>query len=129
MTYDGALVMPSSYAVMEQEEMTYLEGGYWYQQNFSQKANVAYKNMMDSANASWALAAGGIAGGTALAGPLGAIVGLGIGATVFAQWADAYYAAADAIYSYRNNTKLTVNYFEALSGLKAYMTVKITSIK
>ncbi|MBQ2451183.1 MAG: hypothetical protein II273_06385 [Lachnospiraceae bacterium] len=27
MTYDGALVMPSSYAVMEQEEMTYVEGG------------------------------------------------------------------------------------------------------
>lgn len=27
MCYDGALVMPSSYAVMEQEEMTYVEGG------------------------------------------------------------------------------------------------------
>ncbi len=27
MTYDGALVMPSSYAMMEQEEMTYVEGG------------------------------------------------------------------------------------------------------
>ena len=27
MAYDGALVMPSSYAVMEQEEMTYVEGG------------------------------------------------------------------------------------------------------
>ena len=27
MTYDGALVMPSNYAVMEQEEMTYVEGG------------------------------------------------------------------------------------------------------
>ncbi len=29
MCYDGALVMPSSYAVMSEEEMTYVEGG-WY---------------------------------------------------------------------------------------------------
>ncbi len=29
MCYDGALVMPSSYAVMEQEEMIYVEGGYY----------------------------------------------------------------------------------------------------
>ena len=28
MTYDGALVMPSSYAVMEQEEMTYARDVY-----------------------------------------------------------------------------------------------------
>lgn len=27
MCYDGALVMPSSYAVMGEEEMTYVEGG------------------------------------------------------------------------------------------------------
>ena len=27
MCYDGALVMPSSYAVMDAEEMTYVEGG------------------------------------------------------------------------------------------------------
>ncbi len=27
MCYDGALVMPSSYAVMDSEEMTYVEGG------------------------------------------------------------------------------------------------------
>lgn len=27
MTYGGALVMPSSYAMMDEEEMTYLEGG------------------------------------------------------------------------------------------------------
>ena len=29
MCYDGALVMPSSYAVMNEEEMTYVEGGYY----------------------------------------------------------------------------------------------------
>ena len=27
MCYDGTLVMPSSYAVMDEEEMTYIEGG------------------------------------------------------------------------------------------------------
>ncbi len=27
MNYDGVLVMPSSYAVMNEEEMTYVEGG------------------------------------------------------------------------------------------------------
>lgn len=27
MCYEGALVMPSSYAVMDEEEMTYVEGG------------------------------------------------------------------------------------------------------
>ena len=27
MCYDGALVMPSSYAVMSEDEMTYVEGG------------------------------------------------------------------------------------------------------
>lgn len=35
MCYNGALVMPSSYAVMDEEEMTYVEGGWkkvtkWY---------------------------------------------------------------------------------------------------
>ena len=28
MCYDGTLVMPSSYAVMDEEEMTYVEGGW-----------------------------------------------------------------------------------------------------
>ena len=27
MCYDGTLVLPSSYAVMDEEEMSYLEGG------------------------------------------------------------------------------------------------------
>ena len=27
MCYDGTLVMPGSYAVMDEEEMTYVEGG------------------------------------------------------------------------------------------------------
>lgn len=30
MCYDGVLVMPSSYAVMSEEEMTYMEGGIYF---------------------------------------------------------------------------------------------------
>ena len=29
MCYDGALVMPSSYAIMDSDEMTYVEGGFY----------------------------------------------------------------------------------------------------
>ena len=44
MCYDGALVLPSSYAVMEQEEMTYTEGGKFYGVNLNKKqcSSVAY---------------------------------------------------------------------------------------
>ena len=31
MCYDGALVMPCSYAVMSEDEMTYVEGGAYYE--------------------------------------------------------------------------------------------------
>ena len=43
MCYDGALVMPSSYAVMNEEEMTYVEGGKFYGVNLTAKqcANVS----------------------------------------------------------------------------------------
>ena len=37
MCYDGALVMPSSYAVMYEDEMTYVEGGKYYGVNWSAK--------------------------------------------------------------------------------------------
>lgn len=33
MTYDGALVMPSNFAVVEEEEMTYLDGGVFVSKN------------------------------------------------------------------------------------------------
>lgn len=38
MSYDGALVMPSSYAVMDTEEMTYVEGGLGYSWTMRSKA-------------------------------------------------------------------------------------------
>ena len=44
MCYDGALVMPSSYAVMDEEEMEYLEAGKYYGVNLSKNQcdNIAY---------------------------------------------------------------------------------------
>ncbi len=35
MCYDGTLVMPSSYAVMSEDEMTYVEGGYTVTKNLT----------------------------------------------------------------------------------------------
>lgn len=36
MCYDGALVMPKNYAAVTEEEMTYVEGGDWYQKGVYQ---------------------------------------------------------------------------------------------
>lgn len=47
MCYDGALVMPSSYAVMSEEEMIYVEGGkYVTQTKTLSAANTMYKKLM-----------------------------------------------------------------------------------
>jgi len=43
MCYDGALVMPSSYAVMNEEEMTYVAGGGWYFNNTYRGTDAWYK--------------------------------------------------------------------------------------
>ncbi len=39
MTYDGMLAMPSSYAGMEEEEMTYVEAGYKVAYNTGSEVN------------------------------------------------------------------------------------------
>lgn len=41
MTYGGALVMPSSYVMMDEEEMMYLEGGYRFEASVKTVAKVA----------------------------------------------------------------------------------------
>ena len=53
MCYDGALVMPSSYAVMSEDEMTYVEGG----------INKTYKGRQGWVVAAALIAAGGILAG------------------------------------------------------------------
>ncbi len=56
MCYDGALVMPASYAVMNEEEMTYVEGG-WSGEVFAANLKGAY-NKFQAAKV--ALLAGGL---------------------------------------------------------------------
>ena len=56
MCYDGALVMPSSYAVMDEEEMMYVEGGWSWS-----TLGKSLKNLWNKYSfASKALKAGGI---------------------------------------------------------------------
>lgn len=45
MTYDGVLTMPSSYAVMDEEEMTYVEGGkkYGYSVSYLTRTGAMWK--------------------------------------------------------------------------------------
>lgn len=47
MCYDGALVMPSSYAVMDEDEMTYVEGGKEYK--YKKGDATGYKDCYQSA--------------------------------------------------------------------------------
>ena len=77
MTYNEALVMPSNYAVMDEEEMTYVEGG---------AAAVVYgtakeiRTRLTTAIAASLTGTGAAAGlGALLGGPAGAIVGAVLG--------------------------------------------------
>lgn len=95
MCYDGALVMPISYAVMDEEEMVYLEGGATYVEKGTAKklANLAGAYM-----ASWFALAVGYTGtaaaavATAVGVGLGVISGIGAGYCTFAgdQYREAY---------------------------------------
>ncbi len=63
MAYDGALVMPSNYAVMEQEEMTYVDGGSYNMdcsKRFLSKYNCNF-------TASWLVSTGRVTGMTSTA--------------------------------------------------------------
>lgn len=87
MCYDGALVMPSSYAMMNEEEMTYVDGG---------KVNTVYGYAEDLAAmagalmASWSSlilgysygAAASVASGIGVG--VGVLAGLGVGYCTFA---------------------------------------------
>lgn len=50
MCYDGALVLPSSYAVMDEEEMTYVDGG-WSGKTFASNLKGAYNQYKHVRNA------------------------------------------------------------------------------
>ena len=71
MCYNGALVMPSSYAVMDEEEMTYVEGGGTFYIKISKNSFVihalsAIAGGLTLAKATTALAAIGVSIATAI---------------------------------------------------------------
>ncbi len=78
MCYDGALIMPSNYAVMDEEEMIYVEGGVSVK-----KTSMGYKVVLSAQDCGdlAALAAGGSATMATVSGVLGA-TGVGIPAVV-----------------------------------------------
>ena len=80
MCYDGALVLPSSYAVMNEEEMTYMEGGIKVSKYSSGKLFDTYRVHFTAAECSKIALAYGVISGVAsiigaLTGPIGAIAG------------------------------------------------------
>lgn len=82
MCYDGALVMPGSFAVMSEEEMTYVEGGIKAQRYM--KAGDAEKELAANAAIYGAAGTGAGIGGLALG-----LTGLGIGVFLVAGGASA----------------------------------------
>lgn len=78
MCYDGALVLPSSYAVMDEGEMVYTEGGYYLKKTwYGYTGYFTAKECSDISNALWM--------GTGVAGIGGAVAGFlscGVGALV-----------------------------------------------
>lgn len=79
MSYDGALVMPSSYAVMDTEEMTYVGGGwridnYWWGSNLylTHNERVMLTNGQTLAGLAAALVSCGA--GAAIVGAVGTIM-------------------------------------------------------
>lgn len=71
MCYDGALVMPSNYAVMCEDEMTYVEGGV-KAQRYMTAGDAEYELKL---NANFYTA---IAGGAAVGGAVTSITGIGL---------------------------------------------------
>lgn len=94
MCYDGALVMPSSYAVMSEEEMTYVEGG---RTSKIYKASDALTYLtkqvrLCTAESVASLAVAGAGAATIIVGIVG-----GVASALMGQWASAYANAKTTI--------------------------------
>ena len=74
MTYDGTMVMPKNYAVVTEDEMTYVDGGVSFYLNSDRCATIATYAYMAGAAGAAACAIAAIGDKLALLG--GAIVGL-----------------------------------------------------
>lgn len=92
--YDGALVMPSSYAVMDEEEMTYVEGGRTSKIYRASEALTYLSNQVKlcTAESAASLAVAGVGAATIIV----AVVG-GLASALMGQWASAYASAKTTI--------------------------------
>lgn len=122
MTYGGALVMPRSYAMMDEEEMMYLEGG-------AVLTGTAKKLKNDAAflMATWWSLAGGytyasaVAAATTIAIPVSCIVATG--AAYCAYVATQYTAAYNYFYTKSQTSKTkykmtTITFLCAITGVE-----------
>ena len=114
MTYDGALVMPSSYAVMQEDEMTYVEGG------GSATVKGTAKQIRTRLTTIIGASLVGNAATTVLGAMLGNVLGGVIGAIIGNGWFGSYRSCASSAHSqvekiiskYGNNKqcKMTTTY-------------------
>lgn len=137
MCYDEVLVMPDSYAVMEEEEMMYLEGGksctasfqsVGAAQSYFRKLGASYRSLAVVGGLGCALT--GTALGACLGGIYGAVIGAAIGfvggyilGSVVYGWGTTYYNCAYDLSKYKKSKKCSVtitNY-----GTQLYYSIKI----
>lgn len=123
MCYSGALVMPSSYAVMDEDEMMYLEGGATY----VKPALVVAASYDQTAENTKALACLGVVSATVaglyIGGGIGALIGA-IGGflvgSLFWGWSTACSMASVEASRYTGNVKVT----ETMKNLDLIITVR-----
>lgn len=136
MCYDGALVMPSSYAVMDEEEMTYVEGGKTYTAHFGSigAARKYYRNVggrlqifgMATGFTSTVLSGmlgvvGGWAGGIigAIAGSVGNVSG-----SIIYGWGSKYIDCANSLSKYKASKRCSVKWKNSRINLSYSISVK-----
>lgn len=121
MCYDGTLVMPANYAVVSEDEMTYVDGGEYKTATFCYKSPTnAYNYLNDMSNAISMTAALTIVGGSIIGaavglvgGPVGSVIGavVGgiaglIGGSILWGWVAALDAAAMDCYNTSGSCKI-----------------------
>ena len=134
MNYDGMLVMPSSYAVMDEEEMTYVAGGGWGTYKGIEALGVitaicgaGYAASRLTKTAAAALVASASTG-VGLVAALGLACGVSLGITASAyQYGLAICAASNMIASYKKKKKFSKAGFKACS-YSAWMVTVYTKV-
>lgn len=83
MCYDGALAMPKNYAVINEEEMTYVDGGLYKSVNHYFSSGYSARDWCNSCGAkAWVLYGCGIIGSAAIGALVGSIANPGVGTAI-----------------------------------------------